>query len=184
MTNLEITKGHPFEYEWEVDFDIFGEDYLDGSIPFIIRDKNGENVLSLEFNYGMTIAKFNNEDRTRLIISIYETDILENGEYTYVYEGKTLSGKEVANLYGKIKVSSEKSDTVPVIKREARPWDLFRSKKSAEGERVTEEKRKERLSTCEQCPRFVKLTSQCMECGCIMKLKTKLAHATCPLGKW
>lgn len=184
MTKLEITRGHPFEYEWKVDFDIFGEDRLDGSIPFIIFNKNNDIVLTLEFNYGMTIAKFDNEDSSRLIISIYETDILEDGDYTFSYEGKTFSGKTIIEVSGTINVSSLKSDTIPKIKRETRPWDLFRSKNSPEGERVHEEKRKERLSICEQCPRFVKLTSQCLECGCIMKLKTKLAAATCPLGKW
>lgn len=41
-----------------------------------------------------------------------------------------------------------------------------------------------RYSICESCDRLTKTTKQCRECGCFMKLKVKLADATCPLGKW
>lgn len=43
----------------------------------------------------------------------------------------------------------------------------------------------ERLKICEACP---SLTShhRCVECGCFMKVKTKIAVASCPLPekKW
>ena len=53
-----------------------------------------------------------------------------------------------------------------------------------EEEEEDEEKQDERMSICETCPSFIKLTTQCKECGCIMKMKTKLEQAVCPLGKW
>jgi hypothetical protein len=62
----------------------------------------------------------------------------------------------------------------------ARPWDLF-NKNIGRVQTVVAEKR---LAICEECPRFIKSTTQCKECGCIMKLKTKLPNADCPLGKW
>ena len=49
---------------------------------------------------------------------------------------------------------------------------------------TSEEESESRYSICEQCPSLIKLTHQCKECGCFMKLKTKLKTATCPLGKW
>lgn len=49
---------------------------------------------------------------------------------------------------------------------------------------TTEEIAKTRMDICNECPRLVKLTKQCKECGCFMNLKTKLTHAKCPLGKW
>jgi hypothetical protein len=64
--------------------------------------------------------------------------------------------------------------------RPARPWDLFNKKIG----RVTDIIAKERLDICKQCDRYVALTHQCKECGCIMNAKTKLPNATCPLGKW
>jgi len=41
----------------------------------------------------------------------------------------------------------------------------------------------ERWIICQACP---ELTSgnRCRQCGCFMKLKTKLKAAKCPLDKW
>ena len=64
--------------------------------------------------------------------------------------------------------------------RQVRPWDFF----NPNTKYVSKEAKDQRLSICEQCPEFIKLTSQCKKCGCIMKLKTKLALASCPIGKW
>ena len=41
-----------------------------------------------------------------------------------------------------------------------------------------------RLAECHDCEHFIKTTSQCKKCGCFMKVKTKLATAKCPIGKW
>lgn len=64
--------------------------------------------------------------------------------------------------------------------RPARPWDLFNKNIG----RVTEIVAEERLKICSECPKFIKLTTQCKECGCIMSAKTKLPNAFCPLHKW
>ena len=42
----------------------------------------------------------------------------------------------------------------------------------------------QRMSLCNACPHFVKTTTQCKRCGCFMSAKTKLKHASCPIGKW
>jgi len=49
---------------------------------------------------------------------------------------------------------------------------------------ATDEVAAERLEICKQCPKFIKATTQCTECGCFMFAKTKLKAAKCPLGKW
>lgn len=41
-----------------------------------------------------------------------------------------------------------------------------------------------RISICEGCEYFIKMTKQCSKCGCFMKLKTRLTDARCPIGKW
>lgn len=41
-----------------------------------------------------------------------------------------------------------------------------------------------RISICESCEHFIKITKQCSKCGCFMKLKTKLTDSSCPIGKW
>ena len=60
-----------------------------------------------------------------------------------------------------------------------RPWDALNPANYA-----SEEESKNRWSICEECPRLLKTTSQCKECGCFMKIKVKLKEAVCPLGKW
>ena len=41
-----------------------------------------------------------------------------------------------------------------------------------------------RMDICLGCPELIKLTQTCKECGCFMKAKTRLAEASCPIGKW
>jgi hypothetical protein len=43
---------------------------------------------------------------------------------------------------------------------------------------------KERLEICINCDRLLKVTMQCKECLCFVKLKTKVRGQHCPLGKW
>jgi len=62
---------------------------------------------------------------------------------------------------------------------QVRPTDLL-----DKGNFTSEEISSTRLSICEVCPRLLKATYQCKECGCFMKLKVKLQAAVCPLGKW
>lgn len=61
-----------------------------------------------------------------------------------------------------------------------RPWDVL----NPNTEFADDETQSTRYSICNDCPEFIKLTSQCKQCGCIMKAKTKLKYAQCPLGKW
>lgn len=61
-----------------------------------------------------------------------------------------------------------------------RPWDVL----NPNTEFADDAEQSMRYSMCQDCPEFIKLTSQCKQCGCIMKVKTKLKYATCPIGKW
>jgi hypothetical protein len=63
---------------------------------------------------------------------------------------------------------------------ETRPWDIA----NPSTEWVEESLSSERYSICQSCPELIKLTKQCKKCGCFMAVKTKLAAAVCPLGKW
>jgi hypothetical protein len=62
---------------------------------------------------------------------------------------------------------------------DTRPWHVVHKDNHTD-----EETAKARMDICETCPSLLKLTHQCKECGCFMKLKTKLIEAVCPLGKW
>jgi len=41
-----------------------------------------------------------------------------------------------------------------------------------------------RMSICQGCPEFIKLTHQCKKCGCFMDIKSKIKISKCPIGKW
>lgn len=43
---------------------------------------------------------------------------------------------------------------------------------------------KQRLDTCKSCENFISITAQCKLCFCFMNLKTRIATAYCPDGKW
>lgn len=61
-----------------------------------------------------------------------------------------------------------------------RPWDFVKPSTRYVATNVAQD----RLAICQKCPEFIKLTTQCKKCGCIMKAKTNLELATCPIGKW
>ena len=49
---------------------------------------------------------------------------------------------------------------------------------------MTENLAKTRIDICKTCPELFTPTKTCKKCGCFMLVKTKLAKATCPIGKW
>ena len=51
---------------------------------------------------------------------------------------------------------------------------------------VPDSVQQERLAICEACPHLNKAIYTCKQCGCFMKIKTRLAMAECPLEdkKW
>ena len=51
-------------------------------------------------------------------------------------------------------------------------------------ERVDRRTRAERMRECRACEHFFAPTTQCQMCGCVMVVKTTLAGAECPIGKW
>lgn len=42
----------------------------------------------------------------------------------------------------------------------------------------------QRMQVCMDCEHLFKPTRQCKQCGCFMKVKTRMKNATCPIGKW
>ena len=61
-----------------------------------------------------------------------------------------------------------------------RPWDFL----DPNTEYADNELAKERFEICKACPKLIKATKQCSQCGCLMSLKVKLHEAECPLKKW
>lgn len=66
------------------------------------------------------------------------------------------------------------------MSKPSRPWDFL----NPHTEYVSKEEADVRLDICKACPRLIPGLLQCKECGCFMKAKTLIKHATCPLHKW
>lgn len=62
---------------------------------------------------------------------------------------------------------------------DTRPWHILDKENY-----TTQEEADRRLSICQKCPEFFHPIKQCKKCGCLMKMKTKLKEATCPINKW
>lgn len=62
---------------------------------------------------------------------------------------------------------------------DARPWHLLDPHL-----RTTDSIAALRYDLCKGCEHFISPTTQCTKCGCIMKVKTLLKNAECPIGKW
>jgi hypothetical protein len=63
---------------------------------------------------------------------------------------------------------------------DTRPWDVLNPK----AEFSEEELFNKRINTCYSCEEFIRVTAQCKQCGCFMKLKAKLKEAKCPINRW
>ena len=61
-----------------------------------------------------------------------------------------------------------------------RPWHMLDPSVA----RVEKEESNARMDICLSCPELLPITHQGKQCGCLMRAKTKLEGATCPLGKW
>lgn len=64
--------------------------------------------------------------------------------------------------------------------RDVQIWDLLNPKQP----RSEKSLKDQRLAICEQCPFFRTNSRTCQKCGCFMDLKTTLAMAKCPDGRW
>jgi hypothetical protein len=64
--------------------------------------------------------------------------------------------------------------------KNAKLSDLINKNKYSKDKKLIDK----RISICEDCEYFIKITKQCTKCGCFMKLKTRLTDAHCPENKW
>lgn len=54
----------------------------------------------------------------------------------------------------------------------------------SEAIRVSDNVQAERMSICKGCEHLFEPTNSCKKCGCFMSVKTWMAPARCPVGKW
>jgi hypothetical protein len=63
-------------------------------------------------------------------------------------------------------------------------FDLFQLSRGKPINKVSDQTRIMRLKLCNACPKLLRVTGNCKECGCFVTEKTKYAAESCPLKKW
>lgn len=156
---------------------------------FLIDDLWSNHYGSAEF----VAEKFSLEEPIFVDRNIIEEWLVENRPLHFPNEtsaNKSIWNEKIKNspsfilansLYEKVLEGVDKPLQInPPKLREVRPWDLLNPKV----EKIEKMESARRLDICRVCDKFVKLTTQCKECSCVMLAKTKLKAASCPLGKW
>lgn len=171
--------------EYKVDL---SKDTIPFSIFTNLKFFNDKDKVVGEFSGYPSISYFTEPDDTLCIRIFLNKEQLMNmpkGHLRWELELVDIYRNPVGVEHGKI-INSSRVSLKQKIKKKldrtgktARPWDIL----NPETKYVSEEVAKERLSTCEGCP-FFTAAKTCEKCGCFMPLKTKLAHAECPVGKW
>ena len=114
-------------------------------------------------------------DKTIIIaMAIDDPVILGVGTHQYEISATDVHGSTILNESGTIVVT----DGTPAPPREVRPWDLL----NPNSNRSSKTERDSRMDICLGCPKLV--AGICQECLCLMRWKTTLKDAYCPIGKW
>ena len=85
------------------------------------------------------------------------------------------AGKKLTYLLAKYEIDAEDDWTVDLKNIPNRIKSLLITDKSILQDRQNE---------CSNCEYYVKSMGRCKKCGCLLKLKTRMALASCPIGKW
>jgi hypothetical protein len=98
------------------------------------------------------------------------------------YQEKLAKKQEDIRLLAIEKENSIEEDIEDIVIEEkaVKPWDFL----NPNTEYADDALANGRYQICKGCPELIKLTKQCKKCGCFMAAKTKLAQASCPIGRW
>lgn len=62
--------------------------------------------------------------------------------------------------------------------------DVIKDELKGTAQKLSKEEQTKRISICESCEKFKKLSRQCGICGCFIDMKTKYTLSSCDLEKW
>lgn len=173
MINTKVVYGEPIDIFIPLENIKFEELQIVSSLNIY---SNNEQILLLNNGKGFSINKINETGEVFIDIAIGDTkEFFSVGSYTWDLQINLLNGKTYKVFTGKIDIlDGQYKDRERVVK----PWDLLNDNRP----RVSKEIKNERFNVCKSCPELA--LGICKKCGCVMGLKTMLAQAKCPIGKW
>lgn len=166
MNRENFLKKWPLDIKFNSDLSNIPESL---SESFLLISKNNEDILKLKINQGITLVSIDDYLGVKVDLDIND---FEEGQYHWqikIIKDNVIILKDNGTIEAVGK---------PTKTKIARPWDFLNPNTEYVDSKVSEE----RMKICNSCDMLVK--GLCKSCGCFMPLKTKISHASCPLGKW
>ena len=168
-----IEQGQPLEMTWPIERLTARGHFAVDQESFVSLSHHGQEIDRLTAKVGLDIL----EETPNWLLHAYvsDTSFLPVGEIEYEALIQLEGGEVILHDRGVIEVTA---DIGTEKKPSVYPWDLLKPS----SEHVSREVRYERMSVCRSCPQFT--AGICRSCFCVMRFKTMLADASCPLGRW
>jgi hypothetical protein len=101
------------------------------------------------------------------------------GEYEYEVSINSPEGTNIFNEFGQIEVIPQETEAAELEPQTTiRAWN----RDVIDEERVSEERQQARMEICLGCPFYD--AGVCIQCGCLLSIKTTIVETTCPVGNW
>lgn len=135
---------------------------------FFLFKKNDEDFMRLKINRGITLISIDGDFGLKIDLDVND---FPSGQYDWILE-VIKDGEIILSDSATLKLSGRAG------KKIARPWDILNPNTEYVSDTIAEQ----RLDICKSCDLYLK--GICQSCFCYMPIKTRIAHASCPIHKW
>lgn len=175
MTEYTVEHGHSLDLSWEVPGAPLEGPPANVHESFALVEFPDGTSKRVTGATGFIFTRDTEAKKIMVNLNWSDTSELPLGTATYRVFVVSTSGDTLLDESGTIEITPQVSEPT---ERVVRPWDLLNPWEA----RATDEVRELRLATCGECDHLKH--GVCEICHCVMKLKTTLARASCPIGKW
>lgn len=170
---LTITRGGPFEVDIELPNPGAGTEI---NFDHYLTVTSAEKTYQFS-NYENGISGYRDWNGVpHIILSIYDTNQLDVGRYTWSYKIEDLEGNILSEISGEINIVDDESYVHS--DRPLRNWDAYKPQDLV----LEEERVLFRLSICNSCPAYDQ--GVCKQCNCNILDMVKNPTSRCPVHKW
>lgn len=175
MTEYTVEQGHSLDLSWEVPNAPLEGPPANVHESFALLELPDDTSIRVTGLTGFIFTRDMEAKKIMVNLNWSDTSSFPVGIASYRVFVLSVEGNVLLDESGTIEVTPKVSEPK---ERTVRPWDLLNPWES----RATEEVRELRLAICGDCDHLK--MGVCDICHCVMKMKTTLARASCPLGKW
>lgn len=175
MSTFVVEHGHSLDVSWEVPGASLEGVPLNVRNSFVVLTYPDGSTRTINAVEGLTITREVQEQKIMANLNWSDTKDFPIGDTEYHLYIESTEGVPLVDETGIFSLTEPVSAPT---ERTVRPWDLLNPWET----RASDEVKEERMTICNDCDQLHH--GVCDVCHCIMKLKTGLGRATCPLGKW